>query len=74
MSLLDGALHPDDVRGGACSTQGARLRERIDARGEDLRKRIDAQSEQMGLLRERMAHLEGPLDGPREAIAGKRVA
>ena len=36
--------------------------------GEDLRKRIDAQSEQIGLLRERMAHLEGLLEGLREAI------
>ena len=38
-------------------TQGADLRERIDPQGADLRQRIDAQSEQMGLLRERMAHL-----------------
>lgn len=35
--------------------------------------RIDAQSDQMGLLREGMAHLEGLLDGLREAIT-KRVA
>ena len=49
------------------------LRERIDAQGADLRQRIDAQSEQMGLLRERMAHLEGLLDGLREAIT-QRVA
>ena len=49
------------------------LRERIDAQGADLRQRIDAQSEQMGLLRERMAHLEGLLDGLREAIT-RRVA
>ncbi len=37
-------------------------------------KRIDALGEQMGVLRERMAHLEGLLEGLREAIAGKRVA
>ena len=37
-------------------------------------KRIDALGEQMGLLRERMAHLEGLLEGLREAITGKRVA
>ena len=49
------------------------LRERIGAQGADLRQRIDAQSEQMGLLRERMAHLEGLLDGLREAIT-QRVA
>ena len=29
---------------------------------------------QLGLLRERMAHLEGLLDGLREAIAGRRAA
>ena len=39
--------------------QGKDLR----AQGDDLRKRIDAQSEQMGLLCERMAHLEGLLEG-----------
>ena len=32
-------------------------------------KRIDALGEQMGVLRERMAHLEGLLEGLREAIA-----
>ena len=37
-------------------------------------RRIDALGEQMGLLRERMAHLEGLLEGLREAITGKRVA
>ena len=45
------------------------LRDEMRAQGGDLRKRIDAQSEQMGLLRERMAHLEGL----REAIT-KRAA
>ena len=35
---------------------------------------MNAQSEQMSLLRERMAHLEGLLEGLREAITGKRVA
>ena len=51
---------------------------RIDAQGEDLRNRIDAQgketSEQIGQLRERMAKLEGLLEGLREAISGKRAA
>ena len=50
------------------------LRDEMRTQGNDLRKRIDAQSEQMGLLRERMAHLEGLLEGLREAITGKRVA
>ena len=58
--------------------QGEQLRERIDAQGEDLRNRIDAQGkdlgEQIGQLRERMAHLEGLLEGLREAITGKRAA
>ncbi len=62
----------DDLRE-RIDAQGADLRERIDAQGTVLRQRIDAQSEQMGLLRERMAHLEGLLDGLREAIT-KRVA
>lgn len=39
-----------------------------------LRERIDAQGEQMILLRERMAHLEGLLEGLRAAVTGKRVA
>ncbi len=50
------------------------LRDEMRAQGKDLRERIDAQGEQMGLLRERMAHLEGLLEGLREAITGKRVA
>ena len=58
--------------------QGEDLRNRIDAQGEDLRNRIDAQgketSEQIGQLRERMAKLEGLLEGLREAITGKRAA
>ena len=37
------------------------LHARIDAQGEDLRRRLDAHGEQMGQLRERMAHLEGLL-------------
>ncbi len=40
----------------------------------NLQARFDRQSEQMSLLREGMAHLEGLLEGLREAISGKRVA
>ncbi len=51
-----------------------RVRNRMDA----LRDRIDAQgketTEQLGHLRERMAKLEGLLEGLREAITGKRAA
>ena len=35
---------------------------------------MNAQGEQMRLLRERMTHLEGLLEGLREAVTGKRVA
>ena len=56
----------------------SRLRDRMDAQGKDLRDRIDAQgretAEQLGQLRERMAKLEGLLEGLREAITGKRAA
>ena len=48
------------------------LRDEMRAQGKDLRGRIDAQGkdlgEQVGQLRERMAHLEGLLEGLREAI------
>ena len=58
--------------------QGQELRDRIDAQGQELRDRIDAQGqelrEQLGQLRERMAKLEGLLEGLREAITGKRAA
>ncbi len=51
-----------------------RVRNRMDA----LRDRIAAQgketAEQLGQLRERMAKLEGLLEGLREAITGKRAA
>ena len=54
------------------------LRNRVDTQGEDVRNRVDAQGkemgEQIGQLRERMAHLEGLLKGLREAITGKRMA
>ena len=53
------------------------LRKQIAAQGKDLREQIDAQGqdlrEQISQLRERMAHLEGLLEGLREAIT-KRVA
>ena len=56
----------------------SRLRERIDTQNKDLRDRIDIlgkeTAEQLGQLRERMAKLEGLLEGLREAITGKRAA
>ena len=56
----------------------SRLRDRIDAQVGQLRDRIDSQgketTEQLRQLRERMAKLEGLLEGLREAITGKRFA
>lgn len=67
-----------DGQGERVDRQGEELRNRIDAQGEQLRDRIDAQgretAEQLGQLRERMAKLEGLLEGLREAITGKRAA
>ena len=48
--------------------QGEDLRKQVEALGEDLRNRLNAQSDQIGLLRERTAHLDGLLEGLREAI------
>ena len=50
------------------------LRDEMRAQGKDLRERIDAQGREISQLRERMAHLEGLLEGLREAITGRRVA
>ena len=62
----------------AIGTSFRSLREEMRAQGKDLRERIDAQGKELGeqisQLRERMAHLEGLLEGLREAITGKRVA
>ena len=63
---------------GRIDAQGKEMGERIDAQGKETGERIDAQGketgEQISQLRERMAHLEGLLEGLREAITGKRVA
>ena len=56
----------------------ARYDSRMQDRIERVRDRMDAQGketgEQLGQLRERMAKLEGLLEGLREAITGKRAA
>ena len=44
-----------------------RVRERMDAQGKET-------AEQLGQLRERMAKLEGLLEGLREAVTGPRAA
>ena len=60
------------------NSQIAELRERGEAQSSELREHIDARfgelRTQIGDLRERMAHLEGLLDGLREAIGRTRAA
>ena len=52
----------------------ARLESRLDERINGLDIRFDAMEKQFGELRERMAHLEGLLEGLREAITGRAAA
>ena len=52
----------------------AQLESRLDERINGLDSRFDAMEKQFGELRERMAHLEGLLEGLREAITGRNVA
>ena len=63
---------------GIVARYDSRVRDRIEALGKELRDRIDAQGKetapQLGQLRERMAKLEGLLEGLREAITGKQAA
>ena len=47
------------------------LESRMDERINGLGSRFDAMEKQFGELRERMAHLEGLLEGLREAITGR---
>ena len=58
--------------------QNKELREHIDSQISELREHINSQitelQAQVGDLRERMAHLEGLLEGLREAITRTRVA
>ena len=50
------------------------LESRLDERINGLDSRFDAMEKQFGELRERMAHLEGLLEGLREAITGRAAA
>ena len=52
----------------------ARLESRLDERINGLESRFDAMEQQFGELRERMAHLEGLLEGLRESITGRAAA
>ena len=47
------------------------LESRLDGSIKALESRFDAMEHQFGELRERMAHLEGLLEGLREAISGR---
>ena len=50
------------------------LESRMDERINGLESRFDAMEKQFGELRERMAHLEGLLEGLRESITGRAAA
>ena len=51
-----------------------RMESRLNERINGLESRFDAMEKQFGELRERMAHLEGLLEGLREAITGRAAA
>ena len=50
------------------------LRADLTSTRKELRGDISLLGKEVGGLRERMAHMEGLLEGLREAVAGKRVA
>ena len=52
----------------------AKLESHLDGSIKALESRFDAMEHQFGELRERMAHLEGLLEGLREAITGRATA
>ena len=54
--------------------QGKTLRAEIAEQGKTLRAEIALLTQEVGRLRERMAHMEGLLEGLREAISGKQVS
>lgn len=54
--------------------QGTRLEGRIDRMNERVEERLGRLEQGQADLRERMAKLEGLLEGLREAITGKRAA
>lgn len=54
--------------------QGKTLRGESAEQGRALRAEISLLAQEVGRLRERMAHMEGLLEGLREAITGKQVA
>ncbi len=56
------------------NTEQTELRREIAAQRQDFSERFTALEQQIAELRERMAHLEGLLDGLREAIAIRQGA
>ena len=50
------------------------IHDRIETVDKHMNDRFQSMETQLGDLRERMAHLEGLLEGLREAIAGRRAA
>ena len=58
----------------AIAASNRQLRGEINALRDQMTNRMDGMHAEIGRLRERMAKLEGLLEGLREAIAGKRVA
>ncbi|MYE49310.1 MAG: hypothetical protein F4X96_07750 [Gammaproteobacteria bacterium] len=56
------------------SEQGRTMRGEISEQGRTMRGEISLLAQEIGGLRERMAHMEGLLEGLREAISGKQVA
>ena len=56
------------------ASQGKTLRGEMTEQGKTLRTEIALLAQEVGRLRERMAHMEGLLEGLREAISGKQVA
>ena len=55
-------------------TMESRMNDRIGTMESRMNDRFQSFETQIAELRERMAHLEGLLEGLREAIAGRRVA
>ena len=58
----------------AIAASNRQLRGEINELRDQMTNRMDGMHAEIGRLRERMAKLEGLLEGLREAIAGKRVA
>ena len=58
----------------AIAASNRQLRGEINALRDQMTSRMDGMHAEIGRLRERMAKLEGLLEGLREAITGKRVA